>query len=87
MQPSSPDLNEQASHPPLWLAITAAAAAGGMGWGIRGPYGHEPGAKDAQQRLEHLGAVPRKDRDAVARRQTDPEQRIRSAQSVRLFGW
>jgi hypothetical protein len=44
MQPSSPDLNEQASHPPLWLAITAAAAAGGMGWGIRGQYGHETGA-------------------------------------------
>lgn len=32
------------SHPPLWLALLASAAAGGMGWGIRGQYGHETGA-------------------------------------------
>ncbi len=30
--------------PPLWLALIASAAAGGMGWGIRGQYGHETGA-------------------------------------------
>ena len=32
------------SHPPLWLALLAGAAAGGMGWGIRGQFGHETGA-------------------------------------------
>lgn len=32
------------SVPPLWLAVVTAAAAGGMGWGIRGQYGHETGA-------------------------------------------
>ena len=31
-------------QPPLWLALLAGAAAGGMGWGIRGQYGHETGA-------------------------------------------
>ncbi|MBC8245691.1 MAG: hypothetical protein H8E20_15025 [Verrucomicrobia bacterium] len=31
-------------NPPLWLATLAAAMAGGMGWGIRGQYGHETGA-------------------------------------------
>ncbi len=30
--------------PSLWLVVVAAAAAGGMGWGIRGQYGHETGA-------------------------------------------
>ena len=30
--------------PPLWLALLPAAMAGGMGWGIRGQYGHETGA-------------------------------------------
>lgn len=30
--------------PPLWLALVLAAMAGGMGWGIRGQYGHETGA-------------------------------------------
>ena len=30
--------------PPLWLVLVSAAAAGGMGWGIRGQYGHETGA-------------------------------------------
>ena len=29
---------------PLWLVLLAGAAAGGMGWGIRGQYGHETGA-------------------------------------------
>jgi len=32
------------AHPPLWLALLASAAAGGLGWGIRGQYGHETGA-------------------------------------------
>ena len=31
-------------QPPLWLTLLAGAAAGGMGWGIRGQYGHETGA-------------------------------------------
>src|SRR4051794_1048644 len=30
--------------PPLWLVLVSAAAAGGMGWGIRGQDGHETGA-------------------------------------------
>ncbi|MEE3052408.1 MAG: hypothetical protein VYB34_01605, partial [Planctomycetota bacterium] len=30
--------------PPLWLVMLTAAMAGGMGWGIRGQYGHETGA-------------------------------------------
>ena len=33
-----------AQQPPLWLVLLATAAAGGMGWGIRGQYGHETGA-------------------------------------------
>ena len=32
------------SNVPLWLAMVLAAAAGGLGWGIRGQYGHETGA-------------------------------------------
>ena len=32
------------SSPPLWQAILLTAMAGGMGWGIRGQYGHETGA-------------------------------------------
>ncbi len=32
------------ARPPLWLALLLAAMAGGMGWGIRGQYGHETGA-------------------------------------------
>jgi hypothetical protein len=32
------------SSPPLWLVVVTAASAGGMGWGIRGQYGHETGA-------------------------------------------
>ena len=31
-------------RPPLWLALVLTAMAGGMGWGIRGQYGHETGA-------------------------------------------
>ena len=27
-----------------WQVVVVAAAAGGMGWGIRGQYGHETGA-------------------------------------------
>ena len=30
--------------PSLWLTLVLTAAAGGMGWGIRGQYGHETGA-------------------------------------------
>ena len=30
--------------PPLWLVLLMAALAGGMGWGIRGQYGHDTGA-------------------------------------------
>lgn len=30
--------------PPLWLCMALTAMAGGMGWGIRGQYGHETGA-------------------------------------------
>jgi len=33
-----------AFHVPCWQAITFAALAGGLGWGIRGQYGHETGA-------------------------------------------
>jgi hypothetical protein len=33
-----------ADTPPLWLAMLLTAMAGGMGWGIRGQYGHETGA-------------------------------------------
>jgi hypothetical protein len=43
----APDLSSSTAKvhsPPLWLAIVATAAAGGMGWGIRGQYGHETGA-------------------------------------------
>lgn len=32
------------SDPPRWKVILAGAMAGGMGWGIRGQYGHETGA-------------------------------------------
>ena len=31
-------------EPPAWLAMIAGMAAGGLGWGIRGQYGHETGA-------------------------------------------
>ncbi|MEX2172155.1 MAG: hypothetical protein WD851_22735 [Pirellulales bacterium] len=31
-------------YPSLWLTLLLTAAAGGMGWGIRGQYGHETGA-------------------------------------------
>jgi hypothetical protein len=38
------DLSHGRSANSLWLAVLAAAAAGGMAWGIRGQYGHETGA-------------------------------------------
>ena len=31
-------------NPPLWLVMITSAMAGGMGWGVRGQYGHETGA-------------------------------------------
>ena len=31
-------------EPPLWQSVLLTAMAGGMGWGIRGQYGHETGA-------------------------------------------
>ncbi len=40
----TPELSEDRPAPWLWLAMLLAAAAGGMGWGIRGQYGHETGA-------------------------------------------
>jgi hypothetical protein len=36
--------SESPPAPPLWLVMLTAAMAGGMGWGIRGQYGHETGA-------------------------------------------
>jgi FAD/FMN-containing dehydrogenase len=45
-------------------------------------------AKDALTRREHFRAMePRLDTFLATRRTWDPEGRIRSAQSVRLFGW
>lgn len=45
-------------------------------------------AKDALTRPEHFRRMePRLDEFLRVRRQWDPEGRIRSAQSVRLFGW
>jgi decaprenylphospho-beta-D-ribofuranose 2-oxidase len=45
-------------------------------------------AKDALTRAEHFRAMePRLDDFLRVRRQWDPDGRIRSAQSVRLFGW
>ena len=45
-------------------------------------------AKDALTRPEHFRAMePRLDEFLAVRRQYDPDRRIRSAQSVRLFGW
>ena len=40
----TPSSNESVDKPPIWLAMPLAAMAGGMGWGIRGQYGHETGA-------------------------------------------
>ncbi len=37
-------MNEESRGPMAWHAVLAGAAAGGMGWGIRGQYGHETGA-------------------------------------------
>ena len=36
--------DERRTDPPLWLTLIAGGMAGGMGWGIRGQYGHETGA-------------------------------------------
>ena len=45
-------------------------------------------AKDALTRPEHFRAMePRLDEFLRVRRLWDPQARIRSAQSVRLFGW
>ncbi|MCL4787742.1 MAG: hypothetical protein KJ070_13265 [Verrucomicrobia bacterium] len=47
MNPTSASpLGPRATHPapPLWQPVVLAALAGGMGWGIRGQYGHETGA-------------------------------------------
>jgi FAD/FMN-containing dehydrogenase len=45
-------------------------------------------AKDALTRSEHFRAMePRLDEFLRVRRKWDPDGRIRSAQSVRLFGW
>lgn len=45
-------------------------------------------AKDALTRPEHFKAMePRLDHFLAVRRQWDPTGRVRSAQSVRLFGW
>jgi FAD/FMN-containing dehydrogenase len=45
-------------------------------------------AKDALTRAEHFRAMePRLDEFLRVRRHWDPQGKIRSAQSVRLFGW
>jgi FAD/FMN-containing dehydrogenase len=45
-------------------------------------------AKDALTRAHHFRAMePRLERFLEVRRRWDPDGRIRSAQSVRLFGW
>lgn len=36
--------SDPSSGPPAWKVVLAGAAAGGLGWGIRGQYGHETGA-------------------------------------------
>ena len=36
--------NQRTPAPPLWMVMLLATMAGGMGWGIRGQYGHETGA-------------------------------------------
>jgi len=43
--PIASDLSDaSSSHAPVWQPVLFAALAGGMGWGIRGQYGHETGA-------------------------------------------
>ncbi|MCO5052872.1 MAG: hypothetical protein M9920_11265 [Verrucomicrobiae bacterium] len=42
LPPSSPITEDSA--PPFWQPMLLAALAGGLGWGIRGQYGHETGA-------------------------------------------
>ncbi len=41
---NTPQRNASPSPPSLWLCMVLTAMAGGMGWGIRGQYGHETGA-------------------------------------------
>jgi hypothetical protein len=43
-QLSAADIAASDDSPSLWLTLLLCAAAGGMGWGIRGQYGHETGA-------------------------------------------
>ncbi len=40
----SDEVNRDGESVPLWKPLVFAAMAGGMGWGIRGQYGHETGA-------------------------------------------
>ena len=40
----STDASDSRSVPPLWQVALLSALAGGMGWGIRGQYGHQTGA-------------------------------------------
>ena len=42
--PQNSDRNLQKACVPVWMLVTGAAMAGGLGWGIRGQYGHETGA-------------------------------------------
>ena len=45
-------------------------------------------AKDALTRADHFRAMdPRLEAFLAVRQRYDPDRRIRSAQSVRLFGW
>jgi hypothetical protein len=43
MKETQPNGNPTDS-PPLWKAMVFTAMAGGLGWGVRGQYGHETGA-------------------------------------------
>ena len=42
--PATASVRLDASAPPFWQPVLLAALAGGLGWGIRGQYGHETGA-------------------------------------------
>ncbi len=44
MTANHPDAGALHPDPPLWLVLLMTTAAGAMGWGIRGQYGHETGA-------------------------------------------
>ncbi len=41
---SPPQTSSEAPSLPVWKPVVLAAMAGGLGWGIRGQYGHETGA-------------------------------------------